>query len=263
MALDKTNLAEEWALLPKNWYSVYQWTRTSRPGYTEWIAEWIKTSIAGIRLEADGLRQRSFRVPAHRGQIKLQTDIKQLTEKRLLRAMFNLSKVPVMGKVVDYEIPLKETEDADHGDIDLLCSCSDSALCVEAKKPRASESVLKAILQAFVYTSLIATRREAFLKDFDLSPSLKLTPAVLTFASAQSGRQIRERKTHPHLLRLTSALNAKLAEKSISPLRFFLVENPDAELETCLRTTLEPNKDVKVVFCDGFTLKVSEYLFSE
>jgi len=259
MAIGKATLLKQLDTVPKNWYSIYQWKPTSRIGYTEWIAERIEASVNDILLVEKDLRRRSFRLADHRGQIKLQTGIRQLTEKRLVRAMFNLSDVPTLGRIIDYEVPLKENDNAKHGDIDLLCLSSGSVLCVEAKKPGASESILKAILQAFVYTSLVATRREAFLKDYNLPPSVKLTPTVLTFASAQSARQIRERNRFPNLWRLLSALNVRLVEKGIGAFRFFIVENPWTELNTCLMTSAQPNGDVKALFCDGFVLNVVEY----
>jgi hypothetical protein len=259
MALDEVALLKEWQALSKDWYSIYQWERASRTGYTEQIAGWIDTEFPGIRLATEGLRQRSFRVPDHRGQIKLQTGIEQLTEKRLVRAMYNLTDVPVLGKVIDYEIPLKETDDANHGDIDLLCVQSDVAFCVEAKKPGSNESILKAALQAFVYTLLVATRRAAFLADFAFSATVRLTPAVLTFASAKSGHQLNNQGSLPKLWRLVATLNSALARTDISPIRFFVVENDLAELKTCLMTSAQPNKDEKVVFRDGFTLNIAEY----
>lgn len=262
MALDTTTLLKEWESLPKDWYSIYQWKRTSRPGYTDWISQRIEESIADIQLATAGLRQRSFRVSEHRGQAKLQTEIEQLTEKRLVRAMFNQADVPILGRVLDYEIPLKETDEAKHGDIDLLCLQSGSALCVEAKQPGNTESILKAILQAYAYTSLIATRRDAFFRDFNLPPDANLTPAILTFANARSGQQIKGRDEFPRLWQLTAVLNVKLAENGIAPFRFFVVENSNAELKTCLMTSAQPNKDVKVVFCDGFVLGVTEYPFN-
>lgn len=256
--LSKTDLEAEWQALPKNWYVTYQWERTSRAGYLEWIADWIMSSLPQIQLVADGLRSRSFRVTDHRGQIKLNTGINQLTEKRLVRAMFNLTQLPLLGRVIDYEVPLKDTDDAAHGDIDLLCVSPNICLCVEAKKPNAGESILKAILQAYVYTSLVSSKKQLFLSSFKLDPTLQLTPAILTFASAQSGRQLKEIGKYPCLLKLIENLNAKLAIDGIGPMRFFVVENPDNELVSCLTTTSEANGDVKAVFREGFALSIVE-----
>lgn len=177
----------------------------------------------------------------------------------LLRAMFNLSQVPVLVKVIDYEIPIRQTQYARNADIDLVCVQSSSVICVEANKPHANDSLLKAILQAFTFTSLIASRRDTFLAEFGLEATLQLTPAVLTFASSQSGRQLKKCQTYPNLLRLIGTLNSGLAQEGLNPLRFFVVENDDTELSTCLTTRGEPNGDEKAVFRDGIVLNIVEH----
>lgn len=257
--LTKSDLHAEWHLLSKNWYPIYQWERTAGVGYTEWIAEWIAASFEGIRLVTDGLRARSFRVSDHRGQIRLGTDIEQMTEKRLVRAMFNVAEPPLLGRVIDYEVPLKDDEDAAHGDIDLLCAQPGTCLCVEAKKPQAGESILKAVLQAFVYTSLVSTKKDLFLKSFGLEPLLCLTPAVLTFASAQSGRQLTALGRYPRLLELIGLLNARLAREKVAAMRFFMVQNLDDELKSCLMTKEGRKEEVRAVFRDGFALSIMEH----
>lgn len=258
--LSKTEVEKEWQALPKNWYAIYQWKRTSRAGYLEWIAEWTVASFPQIQLIIDGLRDRSFKAENHRGQIDLQTEIEQLTEKRLVRAMFNSTHLPPLGTVVDYEVPLKDTKKAKHGNIDLLSELPETALCVEAKEPNSQESILKAVLEAYVYTSLVSTKKQLFLKSFELNPNLQLTPAILTFANAQSGRQLKEINEYPHLLELIGMLNSNLAVAGIAPLRFFVIENPDDELKNRLTTTTESNGDVKVVFREKFDLSIVEQM---
>jgi len=258
----KTDLESEWRSLQKNWYSIYQCKPTSRAGYLEWIAEWITASFSLIQLNTSGLRTRSFKVAEHRGQIGLRTGIEQLTEKRIVRAMFNLSQLPLVGEVIDYEVPLKETDEADHGDNDLLCVAPNVCLCIEAKKPDANESILKAVLQAFVYTSLVSTKKQAFLTDFSLDQKLQLTPGILTFAAAKSGRQLEKMDGYPQLRDLIRMLNFRLANNGIAPLRFFVVENPIEEFATCLTTTNEANGDIKAVFSSRFTLSIVEKFVS-
>jgi len=258
--LNNADLEREWSSLSKDWYSIYhQWTPTSRAGYTEWIAQQIIQDFGNIHLEVAGLRQRSFCVSNHRGQADLETGIEQLTEKRLLRAMFNLSSIPSLGKARDYEIPLAKNQGARHGDIDLLCISSSSVFCVEAKGHVSSESILKAVLQAFTYTSLVATLRDRFLQDYDLPQSSPLIPAVLTFSAALSGRQLRTFSEWPNLVCLIRKFNANLRENRVERIRFFVIENDPAQLNKCLETRQEPNGDTRVVFSSDFNLIVTEY----
>jgi len=249
-------IACEFTALPKNWYSIYQWGRTARVGYGEWVASLILSRLDQINLVLTDFRQSGFRVGDHRGQLQLQTDIAQFTEKRFCRAMFNRSQVPLLGRVIDYEVPLKGTQNAPHGDIDLLSADNGKALLIEAKKPGTNESVLKAILEAFAYSSLVATVRSTFLQEFSLPQSSELVPVVLTFPSASSGRQLAGIDRLPRLRRLIVGLNHRLGQQGIAPLRFLIVDNEQAELDACLMTRQDPNGDVKVVFRNGFVPRI-------
>jgi len=244
---------KEWNSLPKNWFSIYQWSRTNNVRDTEWIAARIEESFDSIQLITDGVRENNFKTPNHCGQVALNTEIGQFTEKRFVRALFNMERLQPLGMMVDYEVPLKATKESKHGDIDLLCVSSNAVLCVEAKDPRKSTSILKAILQAFVYTSFAVRRREAFKREFGLTKTLPLTPAVLVGMDAR--RQL-DWDRYKHLGRVVNMLNAKLAKSGVGAMRFFVVQNEKSELESCLR--IDANK--KVHFVDGFVPDVFEWL---
>ncbi len=257
--MNEQELRDEWNSLEKNWYSIYQWKRITGVRYCDWIAKWISESADSIALLDEGLRKRSFRIDDHHGQISLQTSVEQITEKRIIRAIYNDQRLPILGRIVDYEVSLKEVRDASHGDIDLLCDTGDAALCVEAKKPKSSESILKAILQAFTYTSLVSTARGRFLADFNLPHTYKLTPAILTYCSAASGDQLKNLESSPRLLELLKLLNGMLAKMQISPFRFFVVDDHKDSFDGSLKSfQASENGLTKVVFREGFSWDISE-----
>lgn len=258
-ALRAALVACEFAALPKNWYSIYQWGRTARDGYAELVASLVTAWLDRIELDVTGLRSGGFRLASHRGQAKLRTGISQFTEKRFCRALFNVGLVPGLGRVLDYEVPLKATEDAPHGDIDLLCVEGASLILVEAKQPSSNESILKAVLEAYTYSSLVASVRGAFLNDYGLPSETTLIPVVLTFPTATSGRQIGRIECYPRVRTLVCELNRMLIRGGVSPLRFFLVRNDESGWSTCLCTEALPNGDVRVVFREGFMPRVEEF----
>ena len=251
-------LACEFACLPKSWYSIYQWGPTARDGYTELVASLITAWLDQIGLGVSGLRQKEFRVADHRGQATLRTDIAQFTEKRFCRALFNLGQVSGLGRVIDYEVPLKAVRGAKHGNIDLLCSEGARLLIVEAKEPSSKESLLRAVLEAFTYCCLVAKERGAFLKDYGLRPETSLVPAVLTFPTATSGRQIDKIGEYPRLRILIRLLNDILNRQDITPLRFFLVSGEGNDWDSSLRTENLSNREVRVVFREGLRPGVVE-----
>lgn len=262
MAISQSELHNEWQSLPKDWYSIYQWKRITGAGYCEWISPWIAESLNEIELVTDGLRRRSFHRADHCGQVELQTGIEQINEKRLLRAMYNNHELPNLGKVIDYEIPLKEKSDSSLGDIDMLCVQSNRAICVEGKKPNSSESILKPLIQAFTYTMLVETCKSRFLKDFGLDSRLKLTPALLTFATARSGIQLRQRHELPNLLSLIHQLNDVLQRHSVDGMRFFVIDDRNDSLDQCLIVERDETGQQKPKFRDGFIWQIREHLLS-
>lgn len=170
--------------------------------------------------------------------------------------MYNLGTLPGIGRVIEYEVPLKEKNESTHGDIDLLCTSDDSVLCVEAKAPGSDDTLIKAVLQAFVYTSLVATCRTRFLSDFGLPGNMTMTPVVITFASSRSGEQLRKRDKHPQLQRLLAFVNEALQERKIAPMQFFVVEDRTISMDKCLILTTDENGLKKPVFRSGFPWRV-------
>jgi hypothetical protein len=258
--LTESALREELKEL-KDWYSIYQWHGTSGIGYTEWVSGWLAERVDEISTLPHGLREQGFRQNSHNGQARLKAGTEhRLTEDRIFRAVFNLGEMPLMGRVLDYQVPLKKSQDAKHGKVDLLCGTTDRLFCVEAKRPESRESILKAVLEAFVYTSLVANRRATFALEYELPGHLLLTPAVLIFEGAPAfQRQLKCGHQNSKLSRLISFLNRSLERQNIAALRFFVIRNNISELEAQLRNIPNDNGESKPSFTAGFTLDTVEW----
>lgn len=116
-------LNSEWQKIEKDWYNIYQWKSLKLKSYADDIADIIVNDFHLINLVKKDLRQNNFKIDDHCGQAQLSTPIAQFTEKRFLRALFNFANekpLESIGKVIDYEVPLKGKRGAQHGDIDLL-----------------------------------------------------------------------------------------------------------------------------------------------
>ncbi len=132
--------------------------------------------------------------------------------------------------MLDYEVPLKATRAAKHGDIDLLAKNVDRLFVIEAKHPDAAESPLKAILEAYTYTRLIYTVKKAFYSNYGLFGELPLSPTVLVFASSMPGRQLAEISKYPSLLSLVHKFDDSLSAEGIDAIRYYLITNDADEL---------------------------------
>ena len=151
-------------LSKKNWKEYYQWKTLASKGNTEIISDLLLTNFNHIGWTYIGLRTSNFFSKDHLGYCELKGGkIYPFNEKRFCRAVFNeYRKTPhtLLGLTLDYEIPLTarnqiKVDKLNQGEIDLL-SCRDNELLfIEAKIASNNDSLLKAILEIFVYVMRI------------------------------------------------------------------------------------------------------------
>lgn len=251
-------LKAEFENLNKSWFSIYNWPSLSRKGYSEEIAKLLLEKFEEIKVNYDSLRKNNFRLSSHHGQCQLSTDISQHVEKRFCRALFNLKEVPLLGTILDYEVPFKEKGYSKHGDIDLLSIKDDKLFIVEAKKFGSSESILKAILEAYVYSKLVNAIKDQLYADFKIEPKTKISPVVLIFKESASGKQLMDLIKYPYIGRLTEKINIDLMGEGIEKISFFLIANTEKEIEGCLVARPFDEKSKMIVFREDFNLKIKE-----
>ena len=256
------DLEQEWSLWPKDWYSIYQWNSLKVQTYTEKVSSLILHDFDRIVINYEHLRKDDFKIKDHHGQCKLGTPISQITEKRLLRAMYNLHTVNLLGIIKDYEVPLKSIQSVHHGDIDLLVRDEDEhkIRLIEAKKPGSSESLLKGVLQVYTYTKLVSSVRDRFLRSYDIQKDVKLSPVVLTFDSAASGKQLLNIGAYPEMKALLKKLNQDLLDDGIGPIEFYSSNLSDEEAKGCLREESYKDKSYKIYFKKSdFDLRLTQH----
>jgi hypothetical protein len=231
-----------------NWKDIYQWKRVVSKGNTEQISELLLKDFHSIKWSASGLRVEDFRITAHQGYCQINTHITQFTEKRFCRALFNeynSKPHPLLGKIIDYETPLTAPNQrnsigkkVNQGDIDLIAEKSDALLFIEAKKSKSNESLLKAILEIFVYVIRLQEGNllNQLKKEFKINPSKKVVPCILTFKDSTSGKQIIEINKYPVFLELIHLINLRFQNAGINELEFYLVEEPYKDYDKILKT---------------------------
>ena len=247
------DLRKEWNLRPKDWYSIYNWERVTGNAYLETIAGWILDEWDDITLKLEGCRKDNFRQSSHSGRPQTSTPIKQVTEKRIVQAAYNLGQLPLLGQVCDYEVPLAK-EGSLHGDIDLLCWNKPNVYIVEAKNPRNSDAVLKPLLQAYVYASLVAESRVTFLKEYKLPEDATLVPSVLVHQESAAAKQLQNADKFPVTRRLLLHLGKSLKKKELASINCCVLTTPLEKFNDCLTET----SDKKVVFRDCSVIELSQ-----
>ena len=269
MPLSNADVTRQWYDLPKNWHSLYKWERTTGAAYLDLISALIQASIADIHLDVNGLRKDNFHLPEeHKGLAEIQENITQFKEKRFCRAMFNhgrtestLGNLEPFGEFLDYEVPLLAPgagiQAAAHGRIDLVSRSGDMLFLIEAKGIT-SDSVLKAILEAFTYSLLVAKRRVPFCKSFGVDEKIPITPAVLVLECTKASEQLDQLHKGGQLDVLIKCLNQILAKNEIGKMRFYVAEGDKAAIRESLEAETINDKFVRIRFKQGCTPTIRE-----
>ena len=254
MNLTKQQIQEEFKSLPKNWHNIYQWKKCSSTGYIEFISEILLDQFDHINNNwtPNGHRTENFKQDLHIGEAILSKDIATFNEKRFCRALFNAGPINLLGRIIDYEIPLTEPKQGkgkqNHGDIDLLSIANNQLFFIEAKKPEPSDSLLKAILEIFVYTYRLHKFDfiNKFKEEYEVTEH-KSVPVVLAFENSSAGRQIidiyNKSKEYNQFITLIDRINIELSKVGVEKIEFYVIDKLKGQLVNALKT--DPTFDSK------------------
>lgn len=198
--------------------------------YTEIISEFILNNIEifknGIRTVPSG----DYFAPSHNavrnaqdpktadvlGQQLYNLD-EEIIAKGLLK-LYNKTPLPIIGKLVDYQVPLyprktaapqnggkRAEDDGKEGKIDLLADDGKQLIILELKKPSSSETMLRCVMECYTYLKTVDKKQ--LLSDFKKPSDYGLTAAPLVFKDEFQHSEMKDIKNRPMLDTLMKVLN--------------------------------------------------------
>ena len=175
--------------------------------YTEVIAEFINNNldeyISGIPKIT---RETSYKTPSHIGEFDINTPRE---EEKIAMEMFKQSvngySYNSIGKIIDYQTPLKNKRSDAAGKIDLLSYNGNCVRILELKKPFSDESMLRCVLEGYTYLKTIDTVK--LLKDFGLPNETRVLASPFVFKYGHQYQEMLE--TRPALFTLMKKLDIK------------------------------------------------------
>jgi hypothetical protein len=211
-------------------------TKDTQKTYTEVIADELAINYDRISQPLSiPIRKKSFNSD-HNGIANVKSRLQKFgglkyCEKLLAIALYNSGQMYCLGKILDYEVPLKEKQKPYNlGKIDLVSvdDITQSVKLIELKikKVRGTdETLLRAVLEIYTYCKLIMNSKsqDKFVKDFELPKHYQLQPAILTDEKALSGITLLNIKEYPRLQALINAMNNELGKQ----IEGFVYDYPD------------------------------------
>ena len=183
-------------------------TRDTKEYYTEVVAEFLCDNITEYINGIDCITRRSsYKTDGHDGQYDPNSNRE---EEKIAMRIFQQSKdygtFSLLGKIEDYQTPLKSNADDEAGKIDLLSFDGKIMRILELKKPDSKETMIRCVLEGYTY--LKTANKDRLISDFGYKPEaviLKASPFVF-YGSEQHKEMVQSR---PQLRKLMKLLDSK------------------------------------------------------
>lgn len=168
-----------------------------RDYYTEIIAKWLLDNIELFNDIKMISRENSYKVDSHDGKIKNEKSEREeeIIAMKLFDSSQNQGKVfDIIGKIIDYQTPLKNVQTDKAGKIDLLAynekENPKTLRILELKKLDSKETMLRCVLEAYTYLKIVDIAK--LLKDFGLPKDTKIKACSFVFYGKEQYKEMQQ-----------------------------------------------------------------------
>lgn len=168
-----------------------------RDYYTEIIAKWLLDNIELFNDIKMISRESSYKVDSHDGKIKNEKSERE--EEIIAMKLFDFSQnqgkvFDVIGKIIDYQTPLKDIQTDKAGKIDLLAYNENKKILriLELKRPDSKETMLRCVLEAYTYLKVVDKTK--LLKDFGLAEDTEIKACAFVFYGKEQYKEMQKNK---------------------------------------------------------------------
>ena len=175
--------------------------------YTEVIAEFLCKNITSFKNGIPQInREASYKTEGHDGKFD---EVTPREEEKIAIEMFNQSKKGLpydfIGKIIDYQTPLKNKRSDVAGKFDLLSYDGSTLYVLELKKSDSTESMLRCVLEGYTYMQTV--NKDKLIESFELPVDTIIKASPFVFRDKLQHKQMGEKR--PHLFRLMQLLDSK------------------------------------------------------
>ena len=172
-------------------------TTDTKEKYTEVVSEWLLNNIDLLYKIKKITRQSSYKVDTHDGKY---TPRPNPSEEIIAMYIFNQGSLNILGKILDYQTPLKNEQKNKAGKIDIVSYNRDikTVYLLELKKEDSKEdekkdkkeTMLRCVLEIFTYFKTLD--KDKFLEDFNLPKDTKIKASPLVFFNSSQHKEMIE-----------------------------------------------------------------------
>lgn len=171
--------------------------------FTEVISEFLCNHISEFIDGIDTItREETYKTKGHDGVIK---DSDSGRDEEIIAMKMYDKTYDFVGKMIDYQTPLKNKRSDEAGKIDLLAYDGTTLRILELKKPESDETMLRCVLEGYTYWNTVD--KPKLLSDFNLPADTIIKACPFVFKDEEQHNEMKE--VRPHLKRLMELLDSK------------------------------------------------------
>ena len=171
--------------------------------YTEIVCEWLLAHLDYFDKIPTISREKGYFTKGHDGIIKNPNSNR--TEEMIAMNMFRQGNISYVGKIIDYQTPLKNTRNDKAGKIDLLSYDGCTLRILELKEPKSTESMLRCVIEGYTYLKTVD--KVKLLERFKLPTDTIVVANPLVHIESVQRYEMDEQR--PMLKKLIGKLNCK------------------------------------------------------
>lgn len=182
-------------------------TTDTREPFTEVVARYLCERVNAFALGIPHItRKSSYKTPSHLGQYSENSNRKEeVTAIKIYLQSKGSGSLDYVGRIIDYQTPLKSTREDVAGKIDLLSYDGNTLRLLELKKSDSTETMLRCVLEGFTY--LCTVDKKKLLEDFELPNDTKIEASPFVYKGGIQYDEMQEQR--PWLFKLMTLLNSK------------------------------------------------------
>lgn len=172
----------------------------------QYISEHIDNFIDGIKSITS---KSSCKIESHLGGYNPNNSrrAEEITTMKMFNFFKDGGRYDYIGKIIDYQTPLKNISSDEAGKIDLLAYDGTCLQLLELKKTVTKKTMSRSLMEGFTYLETVDQKK--LLQNFNLPPDTKIVACPFVFAGGKSNPYQEMQEERPQLRRFKDLLNNK------------------------------------------------------
>lgn len=167
--------------------------------YTEIIAKFICDNIEAFYNIPMLTRKTSYKTKTHKGEYNENSNrVEEITAMKLFNKCENGFSFGKIGKIIDYQTPLKNKRTDEAGKIDLLSVKDNIVYILELKKADSEETMLRCVLEGYTYLQTL--NKKKLLSDFGLPMDCVIKASPLVYRNGSQWKELQDERTNLKVL---------------------------------------------------------------